>query len=114
MHHAKLWLAARARNWPLAGYQLSELKETFSDVEDLVPTYKNVPVGQMIDAITTGPIADLEKAVDEKKFNTFATAFNKLTEACNNCHTAASRGFIRIRRPSSSAFSNQDFAPQKK
>jgi len=31
--HAKLWLAGEARNWELAGYQLSELKEVFSDVK---------------------------------------------------------------------------------
>ena len=52
--HAKLWLAGDARNWELAGYQLSELKEVFSDVQDLVPRYHNIPVGDMIDAIITG------------------------------------------------------------
>jgi|SRR5262249_14370917 len=31
--HAKLWLAGEARNWELADYQLSELKEVFSDVQ---------------------------------------------------------------------------------
>src|SRR5471030_813499 len=81
-HHAKLWLAAKARNWPLATYQLSEMKEVFSDVEDLVPTYKSVPVGQMIEAITTGAVAELEKAVDEKNLAKFTTAYNKLTAAC--------------------------------
>ena len=52
--HAKLWLAGEARNWELADYQLSELKEVFSDVQDFVPRYHNVPVGDMIDAIITG------------------------------------------------------------
>jgi hypothetical protein len=47
--HAKLWLAGEARNWELAGYELGELKEVFSDVQDFVPRYQNVPVGQMID-----------------------------------------------------------------
>src|SRR6516165_4747015 len=46
--HAKLWLAGQARNWELAGYQLTELKEVFSAVQDLVPRYQNVAVGQMI------------------------------------------------------------------
>jgi hypothetical protein len=113
-HHAKLWLAARARNWALAEYQLSEMKEVLSDVQDLVPTYKKVPVGQMIDAITTGAIAELEKAVDEKKFPKFAIAYNKLTAACNDCHKAASRGFIVIHRPTRSAFPNQDFRPARR
>ena len=93
-HHAKLWLAVRAQNWPLAAYQLSEMKEVFSEVQELVPTYKSVPVGQMIDAIITGSIAELEKAVEEKKLRNFSAAYGKLTEACNDCHKAASRGFI--------------------
>jgi hypothetical protein len=113
-HHAKLWFAARAQNWPLAEYQLSELKEVLSDVQEMVPTYKSVPVGQMIDAIATGPIAELEKAVEEKKFRSFAAAYNKLTAACNDCHKAASRGFIVIHRPTRSAFPNQDFRPAGK
>ena len=114
VHHAKLWLAAKARNWDLAGYQLSEMKEVFSDVQDLVPTYKSIPVGQMIDAIATGAVADLEKALEEKKFKNFAAAYDKLTAACNDCHKAASRGFIAIRRPTHSAFANENFAPAKK
>src|SRR5262249_61946576 len=60
--HAKLWLAGQARNWELAGYQLNELKEVFSDVQDLVPRYQNIPVGQMIDALITGTIPDIEGA----------------------------------------------------
>ena len=35
--HAKLWLAGQARNWELADYELTELKEVFSDVQDFVP-----------------------------------------------------------------------------
>ena len=113
-HHAKVWLAAKARNWELAQYQLSEMKEVLDEVRELVPTYKNVPVGQMVDAIATGPIGDLEKAVEEKKFGKFAKSYDKLTEACNSCHMAASRGFIKIRRPARSTFENQDFSPARK
>ena len=113
-HHAKLWLAAKARNWALAEYQLSEMKEVLDEVRELVPNYKNVPVGQMVDAIATGPIAEMEKAVEEKKFSKFAATYDKLTEACNSCHMAASRGFIKIRRPARSTFDNQDFRPARR
>jgi hypothetical protein len=114
IHHAKLWLAAKAQNWALADYQLSEMKEVLDEVRELVPTYKNVPVGQMVDAIATGPIAELEKAVEGKKFATFAKSYDKLTEACNSCHTAANRGFIKIKRPTRSTFDNQDFQPARR
>ena len=110
--HAKIWLAGEARNWDLAGYQLNELKEVLSDVQDLVPSYQNVPVGDMIDAIITGTITELESAIEKRAFNSFSVSFDKLTAACNSCHQAANRGYIVIRRPTQSTFSNQDFAPR--
>src|SRR5260221_10463578 len=112
--HAKLWLAGQARNWELAGYQLSELKEVFSDVQDLVPRYQNVPVGDMIDALMTGTIADMEGAIATRDFSKFSAAFDELTSACNSCHQAANRPYIAIRRPTRSNFSNQDFLPPQK
>src|SRR6516164_11399895 len=89
--HAKLWLAGQARNWELAGYQLNELKEVLSDVQDLVPRYQNVPVGEMIDAIITETITELEGAIEKRDFNSFSVSFAKLTVACNSCHQAANR-----------------------
>ena len=112
--HAKLWLAGQARNWELAGYQLSELKEVFSDVQDLVPRYQNVPVGEMIDALMTGTIADMQGAIATHDFSKFSASFDGLTAACNSCHQAANRPYIAIRRPMQSNFSNQDFSPAKK
>jgi hypothetical protein len=100
--HAKLWLAGEARNWELAEYQL------------MIPRYQIVPVGDMIDAIITGTIIDLEKAIAAHDFGKFSAGFDKLTEACNSCHQAANRGFITIKRPAQSNFSNQDFTPAKK
>jgi hypothetical protein len=114
IHHAKLWHAAKAGNWPLAAYQLSEMKEVFAEVQDQVPKYKDIPVGDMIDAVVTGPIAALEKAVEDKKFKEFSAAFDKLTAACNDCHKAGSRPFITVRRPTRSTFDNEEFRPSRK
>jgi hypothetical protein len=74
---------------------------------------KNVPVGDMIDAIITGTIIDLEKAIAARDFGMFSADFDKLTEACNSCHQAANRGFIIVKRPAQSNFSNQDFTPAR-
>ncbi len=111
--HAKLWLAGEARNWELADYEFTELKEVLSDVQDFVPRYQNIPVADMIDAIIIGTMADLDKAISARDFKAFSAAFDELTSACNSCHQAASRPFITIRRPAQSNFSNQDFAPRK-
>jgi mono/diheme cytochrome c family protein len=111
--HAKLWYAASARNWQLAAYQLGEIKEIMSDVEDLYPTFKNLPLGKMLDNVITGPIAELEKALDAKDFGKFSTGYGKLTDACNACHQATGMGFIVIQRPANAGFPNQDFRPHK-
>jgi hypothetical protein len=111
--HAKLWYAASARNWELAAYQLGEIKEIMSDVEDLYPKFRDLPLGKMLDDVITGPIAELEKALDAKDFNKVSAGYGKLTEACNSCHQATGNGFIVIQRPSGAAFPNQDFRPRK-
>jgi hypothetical protein len=111
--HAKLWYAGRAHNWPLAAYELGEIKEVMSDVQDLVPVFRDMPLADMLDAVITGEIAQLEKAIDAKDPKAFAGGFDKLTAACNACHKATQNGFIRIRRPKARAFPNQDFAPQR-
>jgi hypothetical protein len=111
VEHAKLWYAGEARNWPLAGYQLAEIKEIMGDVQDLVPVYRSLPFADMMDAVVTGPIVDLEKAIEAKDARAFTTAYDKLSAACNACHLAVDHEFIIIRRPQSGGFPNQDFRP---
>jgi mono/diheme cytochrome c family protein len=109
--HAKLWYAGKAANWPLAAYQLAEIKEIMSDLEDLFPTFKSMPFGQMLDAVITGPIAELEKALDAKDAKSFAAGYDQLTAACNACHQATGNGFLVMQHPARGGFPNQDFKP---
>ena len=114
IHHAKLWLAGNARNWDLADYQVDELKELLEDIAKRIPVYKDVPVGKMIEATAMAPIGDIEAAIKARDGKAFASAFDKLTAACNSCHEAANRGFIVVQRPTASPFLNQSFGPRKK
>ena len=110
IRHAKLWLAGTASNWDLADYEIDELKEGLEDVVKYVPTYKDMPVGPMIESTIMTPISEVEQAIKARDRNKFTTAFDKLTQACNTCHRSANRAFIVIQRPASSAFPNQSFA----
>jgi hypothetical protein len=106
MRHIKLWFAGHAANWPLADYEIGELKEGFEDVtkllgEDIVRQY----VG--------APISELEKSIDSKDSVAFAAAFDNLSAGCNACHHTLDHGFIVIQRPQLLPYSNQDFTPQK-
>src|ERR1043165_2607945 len=62
MRHLKLWFAAQAGNWPLAGYELDELKEGFEDIVKYHPTKDDVPTGTMASAVIEKEVAALEKA----------------------------------------------------
>jgi hypothetical protein len=107
MEHNKLWFAAKARNWRLAEYQLGEIKEVMGDVQDLVPTFKNLPLADMLDAVITKEISALEKSIEAKDYKTFVSGYDKLTQACNACHQGTENEFIVIQRPARPAFTNQ-------
>ncbi len=113
IRHAKLWLAGDAGNWELADYEIDELKEGLEDIVKYFPTYKDMPVGKMIEATAMPPIAEVESAVKARNRAKFISAFDKLTAACNTCHQSANRPFIVVQRPTGSAFPNQSFAPKK-
>jgi hypothetical protein len=113
LRHAKLWFAGKAGNWPLADYQVKELREGFETVSKYYPTFNDIPLATMIDAIRDTNFAELDKAVAAHDSAKFARAFDKLTQACNACHQASELGFISIQRPTAPPFSNQSFAPKK-
>src|ERR1700754_811777 len=33
VHHAKLWFAGRSANWPLAGFEIGEIRESIDDIK---------------------------------------------------------------------------------
>ncbi len=113
IEHNKLWFAAQARNWPLAAYELGEIKEIMGDVQDFVPTFKNLPLADMLDAVITKEIAALERTIEAKDYKGFTAGYDKLTQACNACHQGTENGFVVIKRPTQPTFTNQDYRPHK-
>ena len=106
MRHIKLWFAGRAGNWPLADYEIDELKDGFDDVNRLIG-------GGTVEKMVGAQIAALEKAIDAKDRTAFAAAFDKLSAGCNNCHQTLDHGFIVIQRPTSLPYSDQSFTARK-
>jgi hypothetical protein len=113
MRHLKLWLAGAAKNWPLADYELDELKEGFDDVIKFFPVKDDMPIGQMAGATVMPVLPEVKSAIDAGDGTKFAAAFDKLTAACNACHQSAKHEFIVIQRPTTSPYSNQSFTPKK-
>jgi hypothetical protein len=111
--HAKLGLAGKAENWPLAGYALKELRQGFLVVSHAVPRWKGLPVPDLVDAAMTNPITRLDFAIKLHAAKQFDEAYGMLTEACNACHGTTDNAFIVIKVPDVSAFPNQEFQPKR-
>ena len=107
LRHLKLWFAGREKNWTLANYELGQIKISFLDA---LRIYPNVPAADM--TIMTRPAAVIDKAIQTKDLAKFTAGFGELTAACNVCHHSQGMGFIAIKVPTSSPFSNQSFTPK--
>ena len=106
LRHIKLWFAGHVGNWPLADYEVDELKEGFEDVSSLLG-------GDIVQQHVGGPISAVEKAIEEKNEDAFTAAFDGLSAGCNACHHTLDHAFIVIERPTSLPYSDQSFAPRK-
>jgi hypothetical protein len=113
MRHAKLWFAGQAGNWPLASYEVDELKEGLEDAVLFHPAHKDspLPIPDLIDKIMTVPVKNIGEAVTAKDSKKFTEAFDDLTAACNQCHMAANFGFNVVTRPTANPYTNQNFQP---
>ena len=111
--HAKLGLAGKAENWPLANYALRELKQGFFVTARAVPRWKGLPVPDLFEAAVDQPLRQLEAAIKLQYKAQFDETFARLTEGCNACHATTDHPYIVIKAPDASAFPNQDFEAKK-
>ena len=104
MRHIKLWFAGDACNWPLADYEVDQLKDGFDDVAKLLG-------GDLAQQHVGGAISGLEKAIESKDHAAFVSAFDRLSAGCNACHGTLDHAFILIQRPVLLPYSDQNFSP---
>lgn len=107
LRHMKLWFAGQSSNWELAAYELRQFRESLIEAASLYPGIPVTNVTTMADSIEA--VADAIKAKDTR---TFVTTFISLTAGCNSCHQSMERGFIVIKVPTASPFSDQVFPVQ--
>jgi hypothetical protein len=112
--HIKLGIAGTEQNWPYAAYELDQLRATLADLAEILPNYRDLSVPDMIASTVKEPLMALDRAIQAKDTNQFATAYGKLTTSCNVCHRAYDRAVIVIQQPTGSVFPDQDFRPPTK
>jgi hypothetical protein len=111
--HAKLGLAGKAENWPLAAYMVKELRQGFIVIGRAVPRWKGLPVPELFEAAVGGPITVLDAAIKLQFRKQFDESYERLTAGCNACHGTTDHSFVVIKAPDASAFPNQVFEPKR-
>ncbi len=113
--HIKLGLAGNEQNWPYAAYELDQLRETFSDIGEILPKYRDLSIPDLITSTVKEPLAALDRAIRAKDGTQFTAAYGQLTASCNACHQSYDRTAIVIQPPTAPApFPDQDFRPPTK
>jgi len=107
LHHAKLWWAGQNRNWPLADFEVNEIKEALEDIQKYCSDRPEVKsIGMIAPAIDS-----ISNSIQHKSDQSFRTSFTLLTNTCNNCHKATEHAFNVVTIPVASPVVNQDFKP---
>jgi hypothetical protein len=108
-HHAKLWFAGINQNWPLADFEVNEIKESLEDIQKFCNDRPEVKSIGMI----SQPIDSVNNAIQQKNLQLFTSSFTLLTNTCNACHKATEHAFNVVTIPMSPPVTNQDFKPSK-
>lgn len=111
--HAKLGLAGKAQNWPLAAYAATEIRQAFAGIVKAQPKFAGMPVGELVDVALTAPLKALDAAIKQQDAKKFDAAYAQLTQGCNACHTELDHPYVVIKPADVTAFPNQDFAPRQ-
>jgi len=111
--HAKLGLAGKAGNWPLANYALAELRQAFAGIAKAVPKFRGMPVADLVDLALTQPFNAVDAAIRQQDAQKFAAAYDQVNQGCNACHIELDHPYVVIKTPDASAFPNQDFGPRR-
>jgi len=112
--HLKLGLAAQAANWPLADYELKQLRQAFGNVARTYPMFRGQPIGVTVEAVLDEPFKAATAAIEARDAGKFADAYASITAGCNACHSALDHPFVVIKTPDASAFPDQEFKPAGK
>ncbi len=107
LSHFKLWYAGVVQNWPLANYELAQIRTSIDRAQRLYPNN----VKSNMKAMT--PATDqVENAIKAKDGLDFSKAYGNLTAECNSCHEATGFGFIRLRVPKLSPIETSPFSDE--
>jgi hypothetical protein len=63
--HIKLGLAGSEQNWPYPAYELDQLRETFADLAEILPKYRDLSIPEMMRSTVKEPLEALSPPISE-------------------------------------------------
>ncbi|MFI5396861.1 MAG: hypothetical protein ACHQ9S_15095 [Candidatus Binatia bacterium] len=90
----KLYYAAKAENWPLAAFQAKEIKGLME-----LGAFTRPKQAEALNSYLEKNWEPVQRAVDEKNFGAFETAFRKAIKAANAYHELKDKPYIVWKLP---------------
>lgn len=113
-NYSNLWFAAHRNNLPLAKFLLSETRARLRWALRITPERRistgTVVLQPFLDAFEQGPYAAIEQALDGNDIAGFEAAYKDGLGACQSCHAASEKPYLRLQIPSEPASPLIDFA----
>lgn len=94
----KLGLAIDAGNKDLATFYLGEMGETADVIVRKVPEYDTFQIGALMTAMLRPSLAPATMALEGGDMAAVSKAYEGVITACNSCHVATQRAFIKVTR----------------
>ena len=110
-HAAKLWFSGQANNWPLAGFYVTELGETWTELREGAVVHDGHDVSALVDELLKPELLAVQEAVVTGDRPGFEAAYDSMLQHCNACHARTGHPYLVIRRPAAPDWTNQVFDP---
>jgi hypothetical protein len=73
--HIKPGLAGSEHKRIYAAYELDQLRETFADLAEILPKYRDLSIPDLITSTVKEPLAALDRAIQANDGNQFTAAY---------------------------------------
>jgi hypothetical protein len=117
-HFANLWFAGQKKNWLLAKFYLDESRSHLKWAVRIIPVRKtkagDLDLNGILQALDNTFLSQIQKSIDARDTEQFATAYKQTLEGCYSCHKAAEKPFIHPQIPEQPEARIINFDPEAK
>jgi hypothetical protein len=110
-HASKLWFSGAANNWPLAGFYVKELGETYNEIREGKVEHDGHDISAIIQEVLEPDLKRVRAAVVSGDRAGFEVAYDAMLGQCNACHARTGHPYIQLQRPAAPDYTNQRFDP---